>query len=101
MALNDQEIVKFIFQSLENLNEERDDSEKIVVSEETRLFGSKSVLDSLALVFVIADIETSLSEELGETISLMDDRALSQERSPFYSVRSLADYIGMLVAEKK
>lgn len=68
-------------------------------NEETRLYGVKSGLDSIALVNLIADIEDRISSELGKDIVLADERAMSQTRSPFRRVGSLVDYIETLLKE--
>jgi len=67
------------------------------VGASTRLFGRDGLLDSLGLVSVVVEVEQRLSD-LG--ISLMDDRAMSQERSPFQSPETLADYILALLSER-
>jgi acyl carrier protein len=69
------------------------------IGEETRLFGSKGLLDSLGLVTVVLDVEQQISDRSGCTISLADDRALSMERSPFRTVGTLADYVLTLLRE--
>lgn len=98
MELSHDAIVAVIFQALNDLNEERSDTDKVPVSVDTALFGADSQLDSLSLVSVIVDVETALSDATGRVISLMDDQALSQASSPFASVRALADYIQSLTA---
>ena len=62
------------------------------VDAETFLFGREGVLDSLGLVSVVVELEQRLSDREGREISLMNDQAMSQTRSPFRTVRSLADY---------
>lgn len=69
------------------------------LGEETRLFGRAGLLDSLGLVSVVLDIEQELSEARGIELSLADDRAMSQERSPFRSIGTLADYALSLMNE--
>ena len=58
-----------------------------------RLYGRQGVLDSLGLVSLLAGIELALEEECGIQITLADERAFSQARSPFRTVASLAEYI--------
>lgn len=58
-----------------------------------RLYGRQGVLDSLGLVSLLAGIELALEEECGIQITLADERAFSQVRSPFRTVSSLAEYI--------
>lgn len=62
------------------------------VGPDTPLFGPSGVLDSLGLVSVVVELEQTLTDRLGRNISLMNDRAMSQTRSPFRTVRSLAEY---------
>lgn len=64
-----------------------------IVDEETRLFGAGARLDSMGLVSLVLGVEERLADDLGLEMTLMDDRALSQERSPFRTVGSLADYV--------
>ena len=75
--------------------------EDLPIDGETRLFGKGGLLDSLGLVTVILDIEQRLAEEHGIAITLADDRAMSQKRSPFRTVGSLADYAALLVRETR
>lgn len=88
-----------ILQALKNINEERGPDEQLKIDLNTRLFGADAVLDSLALVSVIVDVESAISEQAGKEISLTDDRAMSQEISPFNNVNSLTAYIELLMAE--
>jgi D-alanine--poly(phosphoribitol) ligase subunit 2 len=60
---------------------------------ETPLFGSHGLLDSLGLVQLIVFIEDRLATEFGAALTLADDKALSEKRSPFRTVDSLADYV--------
>ena len=66
---------------------------------DTRLFGADAVLDSLSLVSVIVDVETAISERVGHDICLTDDRAMSQEISPFSNVNTLSAYVELILSE--
>ena len=61
------------------------------------LIGGGAVLKSVALVAMLVGVEQRLAEELGIEVSLMDERAMSQTRSPFRDVRTLVDYIEDLI----
>jgi acyl carrier protein len=87
--------------ALEVLNEELEDSEKIVMSNNTILFGIDAIIDSLQLVSLVVDIETTLNCEHGYDISLTDDRAMTREKSPFNDVNALAEYIAEITKEEK
>ena len=88
-----------IFQALSNVNDERGPGERLDIGATTILFGTDAVLDSLSLVSVIVDVEAAVSEISGRDMVLTDDRAMSQEVSPFSDVSSLTAYILLLLSE--
>ena len=94
MKLERGEILDLVYASIEARNKEMEDEDgRLELQEETHLFGRNSKLDSLGLVTLIIDIEQKLAEELATEVSLTDEKAMSQARSPFRDVRSLVDYI--------
>jgi hypothetical protein len=96
----DKEVVlKIIIRALQSLNDELPDGDKFEAGPNTPLFGPSATLDSLALVSVIVDVEGDVSTALGRSISLTDDRAMSQEISPFDNVQTLLNYIMTLASE--
>lgn len=76
------------------------DAEFAALDETTRLVGDSRLLDSLGLVSVLMDIEQQVNDTLGVNIVIADERAMSQQRSPFRSVGALADYVQMLIHEQ-
>jgi acyl carrier protein len=97
--LSKQAIQDIILKALHNLNEERGPDEQLTVGLDTRLFGADAVLDSLSLVSVIVDVEAAISDAAGRDVSLTDDRAMSQEVSPFTDVNALTAYVQQLLGE--
>jgi hypothetical protein len=69
------------------------------VGPETPLFGAEGILDSMGLVNVVILAEQYISDQHGASITLADRRALSQSRSPFRTVDSLAAYAEILLKE--
>ncbi len=55
------------------------------------LYGSDGVLSSLELVSVLVALEQSIEDTFGVSVDLADDQAMSEARSPFRSIGSLAD----------
>lgn len=100
MIVADQ-VLEIILRALKNLNDELPDSDRFDASSSTPLFGPDATLDSLALVSVIVDVEAEVSAALGHSISLTDDRAMSQDLSPFDDVQTLLNYIMVLVNESQ
>jgi acyl carrier protein len=87
------QIQKIVLEALNTINDERSPEERFAVGPDTLLFGPDAPLDSLALVSVIVDVEQAVSDAAGAEISLTDDRAMSQEVSPFTDVATLTAYI--------
>ncbi len=62
------------------------------VQADTALFGDDAVIDSMGLVNVIIDIESSLLDEDIE-VTLTSEEAMSRRNSPFRTVGTLAAFI--------
>lgn len=71
------------------------------LSAETCLFGKGGILDSLALVSLVVEVEHAIQDAHGAAVSLSDDRAMSQKHSPFRTIGSLADYASEVIGEEK
>lgn len=71
------------------------------INADTPLMGSGRIVDSIGLVTLIVDVENRVAEQTGQSVSLMDERAMSQTRSPFRTVGSLAEYILELTRESR
>lgn len=95
-----EDIQAIVLEALRAANLARDPAEQLEVSPTARIFGRGSPLDSLGLVALLIDIEEGMHSR-GATITLSDDRAMSQTRSPFRSVPALVDYIFALITEHR
>ena len=98
------EIIDLVLSSLNEILLEADTEEPPKIDNldySTALIGRRSILDSLGLVSLIVTVEQKLSEAYGIIITIADERAMSQERSPFRTVGTLVDYIILLIKEQK
>jgi len=86
-----------IFKAIDEINLQSEDENKLEKKTDTILYGKNSRLDSLGLVNLIVEVEQKIQDELGESIDLTDEKALSQKNSPFLSVQTLSDYIASLL----
>ena len=84
------EITQILIETTNEYFESQDFNEK--ANENTVLFGSESVLDSMGLVNVIIDIESRFLDK-GYQISLTSEKAMSRKQSPFRTISTLADFI--------
>jgi acyl carrier protein len=100
--MNDPEnIVAAIYRAVDWINGELPPDRQLIKAPETRLLGSQSVLDSMHLVGLIVTIEREVEDAFGVALTLADERALSMKESPFRSIQSLADYIGILIIDAR
>ncbi len=99
MEINEVEgwVVRSVNEILETLCLQIDGS----VTLDTTLFGPNGILRSMDLVVLIVDLEEKIESEYGISLILADDKAMSQQKSPFRTVSSLSRYICMLMGEMK
>lgn len=95
--MNKESILKIVISNVTSLVDTFPDEQKFSVDQNTVLFGNGSSIDSLSLVSVIVDLESTFSLDYDLDISLTDDRAMTREKSPFNSVISLVEYIDELI----
>jgi acyl carrier protein len=96
------EIVSLIVSTLRDVSAHMENPPpQEALDENSALLGRKALIDSVALVTLVVDVEQLLEEIYNLTITLADERAMSQKNSPFRSVQSLADYIMCLIAEDR
>ena len=89
-----------ILKAIDELNDILPQGKKLEKSNETLLHGNNTNLDSLGFVNLITAIEKHIEDNFDVSITLADDRAMSQKRSPFLTVETLVDYIAILLGEK-
>lgn len=63
------------------------------LTEDTVLVGNDAVLDSLGVVQLIVEVEQRVEETHGVSVTLANDKAMSQRNSPFRTVGVLADHV--------
>ena len=69
------------------------DVKNILVDENTEIFGSKSIIDSLQLINLIVKIEEDVYDHSGKEIIIVDDEAIIIGNSPFQTVQSLSEFV--------
>ena len=80
-------VINAVSEAVEELGADYD------VTSRSRIYGGDSPLDSTGLVSVVVDIEARLEGEMDLVVSLTDERAVSQENSPFWDVPSMVAFI--------
>jgi acyl carrier protein len=70
------------------------------IKDETEIFGETGLLDSMALVSLVTGVEEAIDQKSGVTVSLADERAMSQSQSPYQTVATLAAYAHLRINEE-
>jgi acyl carrier protein len=96
--LSEDRIRAVVMTAMQAANLSRDPDSQLTVAPDAPVFGPDSPLDSLGLVALLLDIEEDLVA-IGCHIVLSDERAMSQKRSPFRSVSSIAEYISSVIQD--
>jgi D-alanine--poly(phosphoribitol) ligase subunit 2 len=94
-------IIESIYNSIEELNRQLAEDNHLEKSVGTVLFGNEGRLDSLSLVNLLVIIEQNIEDEFDISLTIADERAMSQKQSPFKNIGTLANYLYMLLKEIK
>ena len=97
MSLSRDQAVAAIYEAIDELNPQLDGI-TLERSEDTILFGEGAALDSLNLVNLVMMVEQNIMMETGEEVLLASEAAMSRKRSPYRSVKALADYASEVAA---
>lgn len=93
------EILKIIYESIDELNSDLDTEYRIQKNEDSVIFGMNSTIDSIGLVNFITIVEQKIEDETGKYITIANEQAMSMENSPFKTVGLLRKYIETLLNE--
>lgn len=85
-----------IYDAVKEVAETDDIAELKNINDGTVLMGEKGVLDSAALVFLVAALEDKIESELGKTLTIADE-AMFSRKSPFQNIGTLTDYLRFLL----
>jgi D-alanine--poly(phosphoribitol) ligase subunit 2 len=91
------DLASLIMEVLQELNAQQEMNHLEDLNRETPLFGQRGILDSLGLVTLVVAVEQAIEDEFGVSVSLADEKAMSQRNSPYRTVASLAEYAGRVL----
>ena len=92
-------MVEAINSAVDDLNEVLDPEERLATSPDVALIGKDARVDSLGLVNLIVLVEEKIQQRFGVGITLVDERAMSQSKSPFRTLGSLAEFVEEQLAD--
>jgi D-alanine--poly(phosphoribitol) ligase subunit 2 len=95
----DDKVVAAINSAIDDLNEVLEPDERLAKSAQVALIGQDARLDSLGLVNLIVLVEEKIQQQFGVGITLVDERAMSQSKSPFRTLGTLAEFVQEQLAD--
>lgn len=69
------------------------------LGESSIIVGQDAMLDSIGVVSLIVEVEQRLETQYNVSVTLANDRAMSQRNSPFRTVSTLVDHIQSMIEE--
>lgn len=96
---NHDKIVSAVYRAVDELNKQLPRGVHVEKSLDSALYGKNGRLESIDVVTLIMEVEDHIRDEFGTSITIADDRAMSQENSPFVTIRTLTDYVAELLTE--
>jgi D-alanine--poly(phosphoribitol) ligase subunit 2 len=94
------QITDSLLSAVDEVNEGLPADKKVPRNENAVLFGSKAEVDSLTLINLVIVVERKIEQDFGKSITLADERALMEEKSPFRTLGTMADYVAKLLKEQ-
>jgi len=86
-------LLQAIYAAIDEVNDQLPKGRQLEKTPNAKLFDSEGVLDSLGLVNLIVAVEEQIESRLNTTVTLADEKAISQRNSPFRTVSTLVEYI--------
>jgi len=91
------DLVPLVSSAFREVIDHKDPKISVPIDATTPLFGRDGILDSMGLVTLVVAVEQAIEDAYGVSVSLADDRALSQRNSPYRTIGALADYAARLL----
>lgn len=90
-----------VVKSLADLLEQNGEELAGPIDESVVLVGKEAVIDSLGMVSLIVEVEQVLETEHDVSVTLANDRAMSERNSPFRTVGAFADHVCTLISQAR
>jgi len=85
-------VSEFLLDSLKEFQQRQEIPEDSILDHDTLLMGDGGVIDSRSLVELLIGLEEFLEEQFSADFNWTTDRAMSAKRSPFRTLKSLAEF---------
>lgn len=92
-------ILRAVYRAVDELNKQLPKGVHVEKSLDAELYGKTGKLESIDVVGFIMEVEDQIREEFGVSVTIADDRAMSQQNSPFLTLGTLTEYLAQLLNE--
>lgn len=99
MEITKDKILDVLYESIEELNEQRSEGKRLECLPHTPL-GYGAGLDSLGFVNLVALVEEKCQDRFGRNLVLSDAGGKADARDPFETVSSLAEFIELAMTDR-
>jgi acyl carrier protein len=96
---NHERIVQAVYSAVDELNKQLPKGVHVDKSLDAMLYGKTGKLESIDVVSFIMEVEDQIKAEFGVSLTIADDRAMSQQNSPFLTLGTLTEYLDQLLKE--
>jgi acyl carrier protein len=96
---NHERIVQAVYSAVDELNKQLPKGVHVDKSLDAVLYGKTGKLESIDVVSFIMEVEDQIKAEFGVSLTIADDRAMSQQNSPFLTLGTLTEYLDQLLNE--
>jgi len=86
------QVIDIIYAAVKEVMDQAGLPPPTTLTEDTVIVGKDALLDSLAVVSLIVEVEQALEQQHDVAVTLASDKAMSQKNSPFRTVGVLADH---------
>ena len=93
MTASIEKISELLYACIDSANRMLPSDAKLAKSPDTVLVGDSGVLDSLALINLLVDLEDALRTNLGVECPLIEDDLLADAQGPYRSIANLTEWI--------
>jgi len=88
-----EKIEMIIYEAVDQLNKLSKKQYHLKKGVNTALFGKDGKLDSLGFVNLLVIIEQNIEDEFDVSITIANEKAMSEKNNPFRTIGTLVDYI--------
>jgi len=94
-----EKIVRAVYNAVDEMNDQLPKGVRLEKSLDEGLYGNTGKLESIDVVGFIIEVEDQINNEFGVSITIADDRAMSEKNSPLLTLGSLTAYVEDLLKE--